>query len=87
MLTLSKLISDADVPTVRPVIISVPPDAVRILAAAAVPVASAEVSDLGKPEKVKIPPEVVPAGLPRAIVAKTVPMLVVPISSTPADPI
>ena len=36
MLTLSKLMSDADVPTVRPVIISVPPDAVRILAAAAV---------------------------------------------------
>jgi hypothetical protein len=87
ILKLSKLISDADVPTVNPVTISVPPDAVLIRAAAAVPVASADTSDLGNPENVRTALAAVPAVLFNAIVARTVPIDVVPISNTPVDPI
>lgn len=87
ILVLVKLMSEPDVPTVRPVTISVPPDAVRMRAAAAVPVASALVSDFGKPENVKTPPEVVPAVEFNEIVAKIEAIPVVPISSTPVDPI
>ena len=55
-------------------------------AAAAVPVLSAEVSDLGKPEKVRTPPEAVPAVALRLMVARMLAMPVVPISRTPVPP-
>ena len=79
--------SAPDVPTVKPVIISVPPLAVLIRAAAAVPVLSALVSDLGNPDKVSTPPDAPEAiGLPSAIVANTEAIDVVPISSTAVVP-
>lgn len=84
---LVKLMSEPEVPTVRPVTTSVPPVAVLILASAAVPVLSALVSDFGKPEKVSTPPDVVPAVEFSEIVAKIDAMLVVPISNTPVEPI
>lgn len=87
MLVLVRLISEPEVPTVNPVTISVPPDDVRILAAAAVPVASALVSDFGNPENVSTPPDVVPAVEFKAIVARMVPIAEVPISNTPVAPI
>src|SRR5574340_1016574 len=84
MLTLSRLMSDPDVPTVRPVIISVLLLS-RILAAAAVPVASADVSDFGNPDNVNTPPDAAAAdGSFSVIVASTVSIAVVPISSFPA---
>jgi hypothetical protein len=49
---------------------------------------SAEVSDLGKPEKVNTPPAApAAAGLLSAIVARILAMPVVPISRTPVVPI
>jgi hypothetical protein len=79
---LSRMISVPDVPTVSPVITSASAE-VRILAAAAVPVASA-VSDFGKPEKVKTPPDAVPQGSFNVIVARILAIPAVPISSFPA---
>jgi hypothetical protein len=81
IVTESKLISEAEVPTVRPVTISVPPTAVRIRAAAAVPVPSA-MSLLGKPLKVRTPPEDVPAEAFNVMVAKIAAIPEVPISIT-----
>lgn len=87
ILVLVKLISDPDVPTVSPVTISVPSVAVLILAAAAVPVLAALVSDFGKPEKVSTPLDAVPAVEFRVMVAKIDAIPVVPISNTPVVPI
>jgi hypothetical protein len=87
MLVLVKLMSDPEVPTVNPVTMSVPPEVVLIRAAAAVPELSALVSDFGKLENVKTPPDVVPAVESKAIVAKIDAILVVPISRTPVAPI
>jgi hypothetical protein len=87
MLTESRIMSVPEVPTVRPVTISVPPVAVLILAAAAVPLASADVSDWGI-VNVSTPLEAAgAAGLAKFIVASTAAMPVVPISRTPVVPI
>ena len=83
---LVKLMSEPDVPTVKPVTISVPPVAVRIRAAAAVPDAAA-VAFLGKLENVNTPPDTVPAVASKVMVARIDAMPVVPISSTPVAPI
>jgi hypothetical protein len=86
MLKESRLMSDADNPTVR-VKMSVPPLDVRMRASAAVPVLSALVSERGNPDKVRTPPEAPAAiGLPSAIVANTEAIEVVPISSTAVAP-
>lgn len=82
---LSRFISEPEVPTVKPVTMSVPPVAVLIRAAAAVPVAEA-VTDLGKPENVNTALAAVPAVLFRETEAKILAMPVVPISRTPVVP-
>jgi hypothetical protein len=80
------IMSALDVPTVRPVTMSVPPVAVRMRPAAAVPDANA-VDALGKPLNVRTPPDEVPAGLFSVTENSTVAIPVVPTSSTPVAPI
>ena len=82
ILTLSRMISEADVPTVRPVIMSVLLLSL-ILAAAAVPVLSAEVSECGM-VRVRTAPVAVPQGSVNGMVARTEAIAVVPISMYPA---
>ena len=81
--TLSSTTSVPLVPTVSPVITSLPLLS-RMRAAAAVPLALAEVSDFGKPESVSTAPEMVPLGSFSVISARMVAMPVVPICRMPA---
>jgi hypothetical protein len=82
--TESKFISLAEVPTVKPVMISTPLLS-RMRAAAAVPVLFSLVSDFGKPDNVRTPPDAAAAlGSLKVISAKMLAMLVVPICKTPA---
>ncbi len=76
MLVLSMMMSALEVATVRAEIQVVPAESV-IMARAAVPVASADVSLLGRPENVSTPLDTVPQGRARVIWARTVPVLVV----------
>jgi len=78
-----RTMSVPDVPTVRPVTMGVPA-LLRSSAAAAVPDAEA-VALNGVPDSVRTAPDTVPGVVPSVMVARTVPIADVPMTSEPAE--